>query len=109
MRPEDRLPVPEKREEVTTEGGLDVAGREAQDERMRRGSCKLPASGLSLFVRPDLRQIAAAVRTGAAMVELHTGCFANAEGAARRQEVARLSEAAEAARAGDCKSMPATG
>lgn len=69
--------VPERREEVTTEGGLDVAGAQAKlTEAVRR----LQGAGIlvSLFLDPDPRQIAAGVATGADAIELHTGAYAHA-------------------------------
>jgi pyridoxine 5-phosphate synthase len=69
--------VPEKREEVSTEGGLDVLARE---DAVRRMVAVLGEAGVqtSLFIDPDPEQISAAARTGARYVELHTGAFANA-------------------------------
>ena len=95
--PQDCCLVPEKREELTTEGGLDVAG---QQERVRQACHKLENAGIraSLFIDPDTAQLDAAVAVGAPVVELHTGTYANAEGEAQRQELRRI---AEAARYGD--------
>lgn len=69
--------VPERREEVTTEGGLDVS---MQAARVRRAVSKLNDAGVSvsLFIDPELRQVDAAQHSGAQAVELHTGCYANA-------------------------------
>ena len=69
--------VPEKRQEITTEGGLDVRG---DMERIAAGIEKLKSSGLfvSIFIDPDPDQISASAQTGAHMVELHTGSYANA-------------------------------
>ena len=69
--------VPEKRQEITTEGGLDVRG---DTERIAAGIEKLKSSGLfvSIFIDPDPEQISASAQTGAHMVELHTGSYANA-------------------------------
>ena len=69
--------VPEKRQEITTEGGLDVRG---DTERIAAGIEKLKSSGLfvSIFIDPDPDQINAAAQTGAHMVEIHTGSYANA-------------------------------
>lgn len=71
--------VPERREELTTEGGLDVA---AQPERVAAACARLAAAGceVSLFIDPDIRQIEAAARAGAPTVELHTGEYAHAAG-----------------------------
>ena len=85
--------VPEKREEVTTEGGLDIlAHRAATTEAVRR----LIDAGIavSMFIDPCARQIDASVELGAAAVELHTGCYANAESAAtRHDELVKLARA----------------
>ena len=85
--------VPEKREEITTEGGLDVlAHRDATAAAVRR----LEDAGIavSLFIDPCPRQIDAAVDLGARAAELHTGCYANAAGeAARHEELVKLSRA----------------
>ncbi|MGB6219644.1 MAG: pyridoxine 5'-phosphate synthase [Haloferula sp.] len=98
VRPEFVCLVPETREEVTTEGGLDVAGRldevTACVARLQQEEIKV-----SLFIDPDLPQIEAASKTGAEMVELHTGCFANAQGDMIESEVSRLIEASKAAHA----------
>jgi pyridoxine 5-phosphate synthase len=88
--------VPEHREEVTTEGGLDVAGlRDSLETTVRA----LEANGtrVSMFIDPDAEQVRASAEIGASMVELHTGTFANQEGAKRVEEAARLREAAEMA------------
>jgi pyridoxine 5-phosphate synthase len=85
--------VPEHRQEVTTEGGLDVAG---QTDTLRPTVEALQAGGtrVSLFIDPVLEQVRAAAAIGASMVELHTGLFANTTGAERAAEVARLQAAA---------------
>lgn len=86
--------VPEKRQEVTTEGGLDVAG---QQEKLNRAVSRLNEAGIlvSLFIDADLRQIDAAVAAGAPYIEIHTGAYAEAEeGSARDAELARIREAA---------------
>ncbi len=88
--------VPEHRKEVTTEGGLDVASQESLvAETSRR--CQDAGIKVSLFIDPDVAQIAAAARTGADMVELHTGAFANAHGSVRRRETEKLKSGAIAA------------
>ena len=68
--------VPEKREELTTEGGLDVSGNL---NRMQWACDNLRGAGIevSLFIDPDEAQIDAAVKAGAPVVELHTGCYAD--------------------------------
>ncbi|MFZ9936368.1 MAG: pyridoxine 5'-phosphate synthase [Luteolibacter sp.] len=90
--------VPETREELTTEGGLDVSGGFA---KIRDAVARLLDAGIkvSLFIDPELPQVEAAARTGAAMIELHTGCFANAAEGDLEREVSRLAEAARAAHA----------
>ena len=86
--------VPEKREELTTEGGLDVAGNL---NRMQWACDSLNHAGIevSLFIDPELAQIDAAVEVGAAVVELHTGCYADAKNPLQqREELERLKAAA---------------
>lgn len=98
IKPDECTLVPEKREELTTEGGLDVAGQVA---RLRTVCAQLHEAGItvSLFVDPDLRQIEAAGQVGADFVELHTGRYAHAREAAAEREFAHLMAAAEAAQA----------
>jgi pyridoxine 5-phosphate synthase len=93
LRPHYACLVPEKREEVTTEGGLEVAG---QLPLVRDAVVRLQQAGVrvSLFINPDPAQIDAAVACGAEMIELHTGCFANAAGVAQHEELERLHRAA---------------
>ncbi|WP_426505894.1 pyridoxine 5'-phosphate synthase [Serratia proteamaculans] len=86
--------VPEKREEVTTEGGLDVAG---QQDKMAIAVERLAKAGIlvSLFIDPDHRQIDAAVAVGAPYIEIHTGAYAEAEGElAVKAELHRIAVAA---------------
>lgn len=96
-RPTAACIVPEKRQERTTEGGLDAAGGH---NHLARYVQELVTAGIrvSLFVEPDERQLDAAVSLGAPVVELHTGTFCEAhaagDGAARRHELERLSKAA---------------
>jgi pyridoxine 5-phosphate synthase len=92
-RPHAACLVPEKREERTTEGGLDAAGQAAHLAPFVE---RLVAAGIrvSLFVEPDPRQIEAAIRLGAPVVEFHTGLYAHLDGAARAAELARLADAA---------------
>jgi pyridoxine 5-phosphate synthase len=95
--PHDVCVVPERREEVTTEGGLDVVGQKAELASLVR---ELQGKGIrvSLFVDPDPRQIDAAAETGARAVELHTGAYADARDPYRLQaELARLQAAARQA------------
>lgn len=86
--------VPESREEVTTEGGLDVRTHFAA---LKPTVAALEANGtrVSMFIDPDLDQVRASHEVGASMIELHTGTFANHFGAERAAEVARLKAAAE--------------
>jgi pyridoxine 5-phosphate synthase len=98
VQPRDVCLVPEKRTEVTTEGGLDVT---AQPAAIADACRRLAAGGIrvSLFIDPDAAQVDAAARAGAPVVELHTGAYAEAEGAGRARELARLVEAARRATA----------
>ncbi len=86
IKPDQATLVPEKRQEITTEGGLDVKGNEA---RIRRAVERLHKNGIvvSLFINPSKEQIDASVRVGAGTIEFHTGEYANASGAdaVRRQ------------------------
>src|SRR5690554_1652337 len=79
IKPECVCLVPEKREELTTEGGLDVVGQEARVAKACERLAKLGAE-VSLFIDPDPVQIDAAVRCGAPVIELHTGEYAEAVG-----------------------------
>ncbi len=86
--------VPEKREEVTTEGGLDVAG---QIDKMTVAVSRLSEAGIlvSLFIDADMRQIDAAVAVGAPYIEIHTGAYADAKNdLERRVELDRIKQAA---------------
>jgi pyridoxine 5-phosphate synthase len=96
--PADVCLVPERRQEVTTEGGLDVA---SQVSRIRDACQALAAVGIrvSLFIDPDESQIDAAVGAGAPAVELHTGAYAGAQGALRAEALHRLAQAAQHASA----------
>jgi pyridoxine 5-phosphate synthase len=96
--PQDACLVPEKRTELTTEGGLDVAG---QRTAIRAACARLAGAGIrvSLFIDPDAAQVEAAAAAGAAAVELHTGAYADGEGPARARELARLADAARRATA----------
>ena len=98
--PQDCCLVPESRQEVTTEGGLDVAG---QGARIADAVQALGKSGIrvSLFIDPDLEQIEAAHRAHAPVIELHTGTYSDSTGAALAREFERLCAAAKfAARLG---------
>ena len=85
--------VPERREERTTEGGLDAAG---QHNHLAPIVTRLTDAGIrvSLFIEPDARQIEAAVRLRAPIVEFHTGKYAHAQGEAREMELCRIADAA---------------
>lgn len=93
LRPEFACLVPETREEVTTEGGLDVLGR---FDEVKACVARLRDAGIrvSLFIDPDVAQVEAAAEAGGDMVELHTGCFANARGGEVALEIERLVDAA---------------
>ena len=93
IRPAHVCLVPERREELTTEGGLDVLG---QVQRIRDAIAALPASEVSLFIDPDLQQIQAAKDSGAPVIELHTGRYAEAETQEEQaHELQRLARAVE--------------
>src|SRR5690349_4937964 len=96
VRPHDVCLVPENRAEITTEGGLDVA---ADVERVANGVQRLAAAGsrVALFIAPDLAQVDAAKRSGAPVIELHTGTYAEATGGDRARELGRLNAAARRA------------
>ena len=93
-RPADVCLVPEKRQELTTEGGLDVARHHAQ---VRAACERLGNAGIrvSLFVDPDPVQLQASADCGAPVVELHTGAYAEVNGAAQAEELRRLQRASE--------------
>ncbi len=101
VRPEHVCLVPERRQEVTTEGGLEVAGQvarvEAACQRLRAAGCRV-----SLFIGADAQQIEASARCGAPCVELHTGAFANAwwagDAPTMHAELARLKQGVQFAR-----------
>lgn len=92
-RPHAACIVPEKREERTTEGGLDVAG---QVERLKPMVARLSEAGIrvSLFIEADPRQLDAAKAIDAPVVELHTGAYCDHDGQARDSELARITAAA---------------
>lgn len=92
--PSDCCIVPEKREELTTEGGLDIIG---QFERIRNATQRLNAANIrvSLFIEPDLEHIRRVPDIGAPVIELHTGTYANASGKDKEREHARIMQAAE--------------
>jgi pyridoxine 5-phosphate synthase len=92
LRPQDCCLVPESREELTTEGGLDVA---AQKSKIKDACQRLAANGIrvSLFIDPDQKQLEASVDVGAPVVELHTGTYADATAAVQVAELERIQEA----------------
>lgn len=98
LRPEQATLVPEKREEITTEGGLDIAN---DLDRVRAAVDRLQAAGISvaLFLDPDDRQIDAAADLGVDAVELHTGQYALASGAAQQDQLQKLVDAGARIRA----------
>ncbi len=97
--PTDVCLVPERRSELTTEGGLDVAGQQAA---IAAACTRLRSAGIrvALFIDPDLAQVDAAARSGAPVVELHTGSYSEAQGPERARELGRLRAAARHASAG---------
>jgi len=94
LKPSDCCLVPERREELTTEGGLDAAGH---PELVRDACTQLGGAGIrvSLFIDPDKGQLDAAVAAGAPVVELHTGAYADAGGGQQQAELQRIVDAAE--------------
>jgi pyridoxine 5-phosphate synthase len=93
VKPHDVCLVPEKREEVTTEGGLDVLGHY---EAVKAATKKLVDAGIrvSLFIDPEEKQIQASKDVGATVVELHTGRYADLAGAEQAKELERIRKAA---------------
>ncbi|MBM3950881.1 MAG: pyridoxine 5'-phosphate synthase [Rhodospirillales bacterium] len=98
IRPHAACIVPERRQERTTEGGLDVVGNR---ERLMPFVHALTRAGIrvSLFIEPDRRQLDAAKAVGAPVVELHTGAYCEAQGRARARELERIVRAARHAEA----------
>lgn len=96
LKPSEVCLVPENRAEVTTEGGLDAAGKEKVLQPAVR---KLREAGIlvSLFIDPDPHQVAASAKLQAPVIELHTGKFADAPEGSRKAELARLEKAARQA------------
>ncbi|MFZ9666993.1 MAG: pyridoxine 5'-phosphate synthase [Steroidobacteraceae bacterium] len=97
IRPADCCLVPERRAEITTEGGLDVVG---QMGRLRESCALLAATGIrvALFIDPEPAQIEATVRVGAPVIELHTGRYCEASGAEQARELERLRAGARLAK-----------
>lgn len=98
-KPKQATLVPEKREEITTEGGLDLSTAERRDT-VNRAIARLRGEGIrtALFIDPDEDAIRASVDLGADAVELHTGEYANTRGEERHTELARLNRGASLAR-----------
>ena len=96
--PADCCFVPERRTELTTEGGLDIAG---QKSKIAAAVARLRERGIrvSLFVDPDVAQLEASAAAGAPVVELHTGAYADASGSKAARELERLRAAAQRASA----------
>ena len=94
VKPQDVCLVPEKRAEVTTEGGLDVIGQKPQ---LTEACQLLRTSGIrvSLFIDPDRKQVEAAMQVGAPVIELHTGAYAEHSGEAQARELSRIIDAAK--------------
>jgi pyridoxine 5-phosphate synthase len=94
VKPHDVCLVPEKREEVTTEGGLNVLGHYAAVEAATK-QLKSVGIRVSLFIDPDEKQIKAAKDVGATVVELHTGRYADISGEEQVKELERIKKAAQ--------------
>ena len=96
-RPRQATLVPERRQELTTEGGLDLYhGR----DRIRNAVCRLSDAGIrvSLFIDPDIAQIEQAARLDVPMIELHTGAYAKTRGVAQQRQLGKLRRAVARAR-----------
>lgn len=94
LKPDYVCLVPERREEITTEGGLDVSGN-TDTLRPLVAALQQNGSKVSMFIDPEPEQVKASATIGAAMIELHTGRFANTLGEERKAETSRLIAAAE--------------
>lgn len=96
VRPRYACLVPERRQELTTEGGLDVAGHQAA---VTRACTRLRRAGIevALFIDPDPRQLAAAKASGAPHLEIHTGTYCEARGSAQQAELRRIARFARTA------------
>jgi pyridoxine 5-phosphate synthase len=97
VRPDDACFVPEQREELTTEGGLDVV---AHKSKIAKAVERLQGNGIyvSLFIDPERAQIETTREVGARGIEIHTGTYCNATGAAREKELAAIIAGARLAR-----------
>lgn len=93
VRPQNCCIVPEKRMELTTEGGLDVIAHQARISDLV-AALKDAGIAVSLFIEPDEKVVDAAARSGAAVIELHTGVYAEARGDAQGRELGRIRAAA---------------
>lgn len=89
VKPQDVCLVPERRQELTTEGGLDVLGHQ---QLVREAIEKLQDAGIrvSLFIDPDVAQVQAAAKLGAPVIEIHTGAYAQAQDQQQAQELERV-------------------
>jgi pyridoxine 5-phosphate synthase len=98
IKPDEATLVPEKRQELTTEGGLDVAGNM---DVVKSATHKLAGAGIvvSLFIDPDIEQVEMAKAVGAHAIEFHTGTYAEARGEAFEEELAKLASATAHAKA----------
>lgn len=95
IRPDQATLVPEKRQELTTEGGLDVKGNLTRIQKVAEGLARKNIA-VSLFIDPDRSQIEASKKIGVNIIELHTGNYADARGAAKiKQEFNRLKDAVD--------------
>jgi len=93
VRPQNCCIVPEKRMELTTEGGLDVITHQARIRDLV-GALSEADIAVSLFIEPDAKMVDAAARTGAPVIELHTGVYADAAGNSQENELNRIRAAA---------------
>jgi pyridoxine 5-phosphate synthase len=98
VKPEEVCLVPERRQELTTEGGLDVVGQRDELAPVVTTLCEAGIA-VSLFIDPDAQQVETAAAIGAPMIELHTGAYAEHTGTERKKELARLTDAAQRAHA----------
>ena len=96
VKPEEVCLVPERRQELTTEGGLDVVGQRDALTPVVAALCEADIA-VSLFIDPDAQQVEAAAAIGAPTIELHTGAYADHTGSERKKELARLTDAAQRA------------
>ena len=92
VKPQNCCIVPEKRQELTTEGGLNVIEHQARIKELVAALSEEKIA-VSLFIEPDLRIIDAVVNTGAPVIELHTGTYANAQGDDQLKELTRIKDA----------------